>query len=1146
MSVEPKLSFSTLGHLTAAAVASYVGTKLTGDPHLGTALGAALFTVYSSYLTNRANAIEERSEKEIRASKNHHLQLALAGAFRIALDELRPLHAAHDSSFASWQAILNAALDQPTTLLAVIIPARFDPLLDGANPHTDQARAFEEAESLLRFWLAYQQYFERRNSYPSVPPSPSPELPGDLRQSLRVQFLPAFQTAFANLLVSNDAEYARRAFDHRHLQELVGTARKQTPILERLDAHLLIPLAPLRPPEPLVAGRELEILRAENRAIPVVGRDADLAGLEAWLASPATVSCRILTGPAGAGKTRLAIQLLENLAESRWRAGFLREPELANLNQRSWNGPTLAIVDYAASAAQPLKKWLAHLADQSPAHPLRVLLLEREANPESGWLRELLDHTSSGHRIAALMDPPAPQRVTPLNDIHLRRQILEATLRKASAKFDLPPVGKDRVFDDRLAESRWQDPLYLMMAALVAVRSGGLPEALSLARTDLALDLADRELDRIRKFLPVGAPANSARLLTRLAAIVTACRSLEPADLLPIAKEESAMLGIEFPGGPGNAAELIAEALRRQDKLAPIEPDIIGEATLLLCFGGGNLREGTEALVRAARRSDQRYAANVCSAITRTCQDFASDQCQDPLDWVEEFVRVGQSGDLTLLLKLESQMPLNTLVLRERAARVDQLLLARFTQLAGKASSEEIQSTRAGLANNFSVRLSAVGRSEEALAQSEEAVQIRRQLALQRPDAFLPDLAGSLNNLANMLSDVGRREEALVHAEEAVQIYRQLAQQLPGAFLPNLAGSLNNLANMLSAVGLRDEALARVQEAVQIRRQLAQQLPDAFLPSLAGSLNNLAHMFGAVGRGEEALAHAKEAVQIYRQLAQQRRDAFLPDLAASLNNLANTLSAVGRSEEALTQAEEAVQIRCGLARQLPDAFLSDLAVSLNTRANMLSAVGRREEALAEGVEAVQIRRRLARQFPDAFLPDLAGSLNNLAKWLSAVGRREEALAQAEDAVQIYRRLALQRRDAFLPDLAGSLNNLANGLSAVGRREEALAQAEEALKIYRQLAQQHSDAFLPDLARSLAVRSKIIAEDRPGEAMEPLAEAIRLLTRFFAQSPQAHAPQMRWLFGLYIEAAESAHVDPDLTLLAPVIAVLERLSSPEHS
>ncbi|MBM5817567.1 MAG: tetratricopeptide repeat protein, partial [Cyanobacteria bacterium K_Offshore_surface_m2_239] len=56
--------------------------------------------------------------------------------------------------------------------------------------------------------------------------------------------------------------------------------------------------------------------------------------------------------------------------------------------------------------------------------------------------------------------------------------------------------------------------------------------------------------------------------------------------------------------------------------------------------------------------------------------------------------------------------------------------------------------------------LSAVGRRQEALAPTEEAQRIYRELAKTNP-AFLPDLADSLNNLGIRLSELGRRQEAL-------------------------------------------------------------------------------------------------------------------------------------------------------------------------------------------------------------------------------------------------------------------------------------------------------------------------------------------------------------------------------------------------
>jgi tetratricopeptide (TPR) repeat protein len=79
----------------------------------------------------------------------------------------------------------------------------------------------------------------------------------------------------------------------------------------------------------------------------------------------------------------------------------------------------------------------------------------------------------------------------------------------------------------------------------------------------------------------------------------------------------------------------------------------------------------------------------------------------------------------------------------------------------------------------------------------------------------------SLSNLSNGMSHLGRREEALAATQEEVDIYRRLAATHPDAFLPDLAISLSNLGSNLSQLGRREEALAATQEAVDIRRRLA-------------------------------------------------------------------------------------------------------------------------------------------------------------------------------------------------------------------------------------------------------------------------------------------------------------------------------------
>jgi tetratricopeptide (TPR) repeat protein len=105
---------------------------------------------------------------------------------------------------------------------------------------------------------------------------------------------------------------------------------------------------------------------------------------------------------------------------------------------------------------------------------------------------------------------------------------------------------------------------------------------------------------------------------------------------------------------------------------------------------------------------------------------------------------------------------------------------------------------------NLAVMLSALGRSEEALAAAEEAVRLRRSLAAARPDAFTPDLAGSLTNLAAILRELGRHAKALAAAEQAVGLYRTLAATRPDAFAADLARSLWVLGYLHGETGQSD------------------------------------------------------------------------------------------------------------------------------------------------------------------------------------------------------------------------------------------------------------------------------------------------------------------------------------------------------
>jgi tetratricopeptide (TPR) repeat protein len=157
------------------------------------------------------------------------------------------------------------------------------------------------------------------------------------------------------------------------------------------------------------------------------------------------------------------------------------------------------------------------------------------------------------------------------------------------------------------------------------------------------------------------------------------------------------------------------------------------------------------------------------------------------------------------------------------------------------------------------------------------AAATKARVEVARRDDNAADLACALGNLGIRLSSIGRDQEALAAAEEAVGLFRALARDNL-AHQPDLARALSNLGSMLNGMGRNREALADSEEAVSLLRALGRDNP-AHQPDLAMALTNLGIVLSRAGRAREALAAAEEAVSIYRALARDNL-AHQPDLAS--------------------------------------------------------------------------------------------------------------------------------------------------------------------------------------------------------------------------------------------------------------------------
>lgn len=918
--------------------------------------------------------------------------------------------------------------------------------------------------------------------------------------------------------------------------------------------HIAVGLAHLTliPPHNRVpqGNSEIDLLNPYGRAFGVVGREADLKSLWDWLHSTCPISIRTLTGRGGAGKTRAAVELVERLIQEKpgeWWAGFVQGGELRrfasqqNLANWSWARPTLVVVDYAASLVEPLRQWLRELAQNSArvgGKPLRLLLLEREAATDGGWLQYLCLGGYSDAGVLEFFDPLEPQRLRLLDTVEKRRGVLARMLEAAAPLVQcqlpkLPALGQNPRFDKQLESAAWEDPLYLMMAALLSLRSD-LVEVLELPRTELAMRLVDHEIKRLTE--GTTSPA-AERLLVHLAAFAALGNGLNYEQALEVAEQESNALKLIYADGPGALLNRLHEVLPAPDcGIASVVPDVLAEALVIRA-----LSKCSEAQQGATiRRAVQKLGWCVVPFIIRTAQDFVPAGHAGPLSWLESLIKSGHVDDVRLLVEIEDAMPKQTIVLREKALKVTELLLKHLEGLSKQNASVAVKHEYARLLNNLANWLSDLGRCEEALAKAQEAVQIYEQY-LQSNVAFLPGLAAAHNTLSLILTGFGRREEALERSQKAVQIYEKLSQHGFSPILPNFVGSLNNLANALNASRRNAEAMEKAQEAVRISEQLANSEPDTFLSLFAASLHNLGTLLKDSSRPEEGLEKARKATRIFEQLAKSRPDTFLPDLAKSLNNLSNRLSELGLHREGLEKAWEALQASERLTKARPEAFQPLLASSLNNLAFKLNDFGPSEEALEKSQKATRIYEQLAKVLPDVYLPELVGSLGNLAKCLSALGRHEEAVSKSRVALQYYEQLGKGRSNEYQPDFASGLNNLAIGLNLLGQPEQALESAQEAVRIREQLANTQPDVFLPDLASSYGVKGAILQKlERYPEAAAASAQGIRALTPLFRMRPAAFALVIEALARDYLYAIRQAKAESDDKLLAPLVGIVEKI------
>jgi nucleoside phosphorylase/tetratricopeptide (TPR) repeat protein len=571
------------------------------------------------------------------------------------------------------------------------------------------------------------------------------------------------------------------------------------------------------------------LLNALHEVIPFheQGRESILAELARWCDEGPPVATRLLHAEGGVGKTRLAIELIHRRSQE-WAAGFLAKQTDENWFERlcAYGQPVLAVIDYAESHSglrEVLLRVLRYAQREDSSSPRRIRLLLLARNAGDWWQSLLQVDVALGQWLLATppyeLQPLAPQ-VT-----ERERVFHEAAERFAQVR----KVTYQRRATIPLTDERFERVLYLHMAALAAVE--GLDFAAN-SLMDVVLDHEERfwetraKLDDVSRSFQKSMARQLVAAATLRGGIADSDTAIRVAEQLfregTLSSEKQILLRLiqRIYQRPGTSGSMFIPAL---------EPDLLGEGMVLRIASpkkkedhlpadwinrvfsstesAGVWRTGFEVLGRASAVNAKairpwlerlladslheraRHALVAAKAVgLRTAFSVLGEVLADQLE---------AQGDARLASALETVgLPESTVSLRRVAEWVSRVLLGALEV----SEQEAVLPERARHQNNLGNRLSALGKREEALAATQEAVETYRQLAQRNPDAFQPALAMSLNNLGAMLSELGKREEALTALEEALDKIWPFFRRVPPAFERNTGIMLKGLLETYEAI----------------------------------------------------------------------------------------------------------------------------------------------------------------------------------------------------------------------------------------------------------------------------------------------------------------------------------------------------------
>ncbi|MFI1365249.1 serine protease [Streptomyces griseochromogenes] len=552
----------------------------------------------------------------------------------------------------------------------------------------------------------------------------------------------------------------------RHVGAYGGAADRPgttyTPVLESAELAALFSVrrAPQRPHSPAT------LLTAQAAAVRWFrGRDGKVADLQKWLASGEPLKARLVVGPGGYGKTRLARQLECRARGTGWITGMVQAERTEKLpadpleRLDSCRLPLLLIVDYAETRPDVVQRLL-EAVDPYEGPKVRLLLLARSPGK---WWESLWGSTWQLQEAVALDDVDVLGPLPPDGD-HRLRAFREAATDLSRA---LPNVRGLRTVEwgdlteqlpvPDLSQKRFGSIMQIHLAALVALLQKG-PTRVSAANGSTTTH-EDLLITHEMPYWRASAKSHQVRLGDdSLANAVTVATLMGAAN-----RDEALAVLARVRGLDGQSEGQLMDVDQWLTTLYPasgtgrwgaLEPDRLGEHLV-----GHRLRDWPDLLAKPLAAATPAQLHRAFHVLARAGVDHATARTALRFQVVEQLRRTGPTA---LAVALETEVPEFLIEVLEEAVQ-------------GAADSPE---TLAELAEAFPATAPELEILAERVTRLEIAV-CHCLLAAGLGD-YLPRLARATRRHAEYLHALGRTDEALAVQSEAVGLFRELAGRSRG------------------------------------------------------------------------------------------------------------------------------------------------------------------------------------------------------------------------------------------------------------------------------------------------------------------------------------------------------------------------------